>query len=236
MKKIVFALSFMPFAVVAGQVQDYFSGFYVGGGVGGVEYHSKQSLNFDPTKVMNTQRYNTSQRENESRFLGSLNLGYGYQFKLPLYLAAEAIAEFFEPSTSWEGSDFNFRRRQDNAFGGRLKLGYVHQHWLLYGLAGLEHGQVKRSVSFVPGGIYNRNMMRLQTLTANSTLIKQLGAGMNWALTTHWALQFEYAHNFYQNKESPIDHQLITYNNPKGKANFSLNGNEFLLGARYRFG
>ncbi|CEK10439.1 outer membrane protein [Legionella hackeliae] len=239
MKKLCFFIgaSFLSMVLHANNSGDYFSGFYLGGGLGLINFDTDQSMVFDPSKVATAYRYNLSASESDNHFLGTVYLGYGYQFNSPLYIAAEAIAEFAKPSFEWSNSNIYWRVKQNNAYGGRLKLGVVHNNWLVYGLGGWEMVRIKRNVSFISGGIYNSGTMLLQNVSSSdSQTIGQLGAGLDIAMNDHWAVQFQYAHNFYDDSNDGINHMLITFNNPKGNYHSDLNSNEGTIGLRYRFG
>lgn len=238
MRKLFFALGllFYAFALEANEPVDYFGGFYLGGSLGFNLLDGKQQLIFDTTKVDRVTRYNLESFNDSSHFLGAAYFGYGYRFSNPLYIAAEAIAELTSLSSQGGTPDVNFNIKQHNAYGGRIKVGYAQERWLLYGLAGLEQTKIKRSVNFVDGGIYNSFMMLLNNISdSDSTTIRQLGVGMDLAMNAHWAIQLEYAHIFYKDKCYPINHTLITFNNPQGTYYSSLRGNEGLIGLRYRW-
>lgn len=239
MKKLFFSLGigFLPFAIHANDTFDYFSGFYVGSGLGFNNLEGEHRLVFDPSKVANILLYNFNDSENNSHFLGTVYLGFGHRFNAPIYMAAEGITEFAKPSTSLIIPNVHFTAKQKIAYGGRLKVGYTKTNWLFYGLLGLEKAKINHNVSFLQGGIYNSGMMLLQNISvSNSKTIKQLGAGIDVAINEHWAVQLEYAHNFYSDNNYAINHTLITFNNPKGNYYSSLNGNEGTVGLRYSFG
>jgi opacity protein-like surface antigen len=238
MKKInlILTASLLPLTVSATSSIDYFSGAYVGGGLGANFLSSSQELVFDPSKVANTARYNFNQSTNNSAILGQLYLGYGYLFSpKPVYVAVEAIADFSHPSFIMGSSNIDINLKQNNAYGGRVKLGYVHQAGLLYILAGVERASISRNVVFRNGGIYNSGTMSLHNLTGNNngSIINQLGAGIDIALRANWVVQLEYAHNFYNDKNYTINHTLITFNNPKGAFSSYLEGNQVTLGVKY---
>lgn len=228
-------VSLLPLTVSATSTIDYFSGAYVGGGLGVNYLSSSQEAVFDPSKVANTARYNFNQSTNSSSILGQLYLGYGYLFSAkPVYVAAEAIADFSQHSITLGSSNIDISLKQNNAYGGRVKLGYAHQAGLVYLLAGAERASISRNVVFRNGGIYNSGTMSLQNLTStNDTTIKQLGVGINKVLSINWVAQLEYAHNFYSDKDFSINHTLITFNNPKGSYSSSLEGNQVTLGIKY---
>lgn len=240
MKKIIYTLiaGLLPLTASATNPVDCFSGGYVGGGLGANILSASQKLVFDPSKVANTARYNFNQSNNDNTyFLGQLYLGYGYLFSpIPVYVAAEAIGEFSKPSFAISSSSINANMKQNNAYGGRIKLGYAYNAGLFYVLAGLERASMSRNVVFSNRSIYNSGTMFLQNIADNhyGATMKQVGTGINIALGSGWAAQLEYAHNVYDNKTYGINHTIIKYNNPKGIYTSEFNnGNEATLGIKY---
>jgi len=239
MKKVFFTLGLacLPLSGFADASCDFFSGFYVGAGLGFNTLGNKQQLYFDPTKVANVSLYNLNNQYSKTSFIGAGYLGYGYRFNDWGYVALEGIINSGSSTLKKNVVNASFSMKQENAYGGRIKLGYAEEPWLVYGLAGLLHANINRNVDFVNGGIYNTGTMFLQNINAKvNPTIYQLGAGLDYAFTRNWAVRFEYAHNFIDSKTYGVNHTMITYNNPKGTYHSALNGNQLLAGLRYRWG
>lgn len=211
------------------------TGIYAGGNIGFTRFNAENKLTFDGTKVANTSRYNYSNSQDRNKPTGALFLGYGYQFSNAFYLGGEAIAQLGTTSASWyTARGISASIKQHNLYGGRLKAGFWRQNWLLYALAGFQQGRTSRAIQFPAGGIYQSNSMLLQPIDdLQHQVIKQLGAGVNWAFTTQWATQLEYAHSFYRDSRLAINHQTITFNNPKGVYWNQFYADTLWLGLRY---
>ncbi|MCW8471309.1 outer membrane beta-barrel protein [Fluoribacter gormanii] len=215
---------------------DHFSGFYLGGALGGLRISTDQSLVFNPKKVANVSKYNANLSESSTNPLGQITAGYGRKFHI-FYIAGELIAEITNAEIKRETPNLKWNMKQKSAFGGRVKSGITLEKWLLYGLAGVETVRIGHHVDFIRGGTYNSGTMFLDAINTNkNTTVWQLGLGVDYSLNTHWVAQVEYAHNFYNNHaNSNIDHRIITFNNPKGIYSSSLSGNEITVGVKYLF-
>lgn len=233
---LILAACILPLTVSATSPTNYFGGAYVGGGLGASWSTATQQLGFNPGRVANTWIYNLKQSQSNSSLMEQLFLGYGYLFpSKPLYVALEAIADFTQLSQNMSSPALIVNIKQNNAYGGRVKLGYVDRASLLYLLVGLEGTSLKNNISFPNGGLYNSYFMSLQDINgkSNNALITQVGAGFNFAFATNWQAQLEYAHNFYSNKNYDLNHKFITFNNPIGTYTASLEGNQVSFGIKY---
>lgn len=238
MKNVLLTLTLgcVPFAISAQTNCDYFGGIYIGGGLGFNALGNKRELTFDPAKVANTAMYYYENAERSTRLQGSGYVGYGRKFYKSGYAAIEAFVESELPEITKTTPNINVSTKQETAYGGRVKLGVIDIPWLVYGLAGLLHSNINQGVTFVNGGIYNSGTMLLQPIQQKeSATIMQLGAGIDYSLTKQWAIQLEYAHNFYDKRTHSVNHTFITFNNPKGTYSTLFNGDEMFAGLRYRW-
>ncbi|PWY55141.1 hypothetical protein DGG96_13245 [Legionella qingyii] len=215
---------------------DQFSGFYLGGALGGLRISSDQSLEFNRKKVANVSKYNAHLNTSNTRLLGQITAGYGKAFHV-FYIGGELIAEITDAEVKRHTPNLKWNIKQKSAFGGRVKSGIALEKWLLYGLAGIETVRIEHQIDFIRGGTYSSGTMFLDPINTNrNTTVWQLGLGVDYSLNRHWVAQLEYAHNLYRNHTNAnIDHRVITFNNPKGIYSSSLSGNEITVGVKYLF-
>lgn len=214
---------------------NYFSGLYLGSGIGLNSAQASHGLQFDADKVADVSRYNAHFKSTAQSGFASLMLGYQKSLYDLLWVGLELGLQL-APSLETRHAELALSYRNRRSFDGRMHLGLRHNKWQLYGLTGLGLSQSKQSLSFPVGGIYQSTMMFLDGSIKTSTLfIKTFGAGLERAVSQHLAIRLEYAHQFLPvHSFGALNHSSITYNNPKGYALSSLSCNQVILGVLYR--
>ncbi len=169
-------------------VQDW-SGFYVGGNIGGAWDHRDASI-FDPTGA-----FLASGSTNASGITGGGQIGYNYHFARHWVVGFEAdLAAADLRSTSVDVPAFGQRENKIDAFGtARGRLGLAWDNWLFYGTGGFAwaHERIVRTQQF--GTI---NTATPGTVESSSTTGSgwAAGGGVEWALLNNWLLRVEYLH------------------------------------------
>jgi outer membrane immunogenic protein len=177
------------------------TGFYIGGDVGGAWSHTDGSWSGLPAALFFGANP-TSGSLNGSSFLGGVHAGYDYQFAPSWVLGVEGDWSWTHAggsnSQGWTllgtgvpvaGATTTMDATVDWLASIRGRLGYlVTPNVLAYVTGGVAWGDVHYSASAAnPGTGY------LATTAFNNTSDGfVVGGGLEWAMTTHWSLRAEY--------------------------------------------
>jgi outer membrane immunogenic protein len=193
------------------QVYDW-TGFYIGGDVGGANVAHNFTSNFsqnglNPNNIQDNPFSRTS-------FIAGVHAGYNWQF-------APHLVAGVEGDWQWVRSNHSFCRQTDilsvacvdselnnSGFGTvsgslssvatvRARLGWSVDRVMFYGTGGAAFADVKSSLSLncLSGGCGN-DATRLATSVSSSTVQTGwvAGAGIEWMVGQNWILRAEYQH------------------------------------------
>jgi outer membrane immunogenic protein len=188
------------------------TGFYVGGTVGGASTKTNVSLNTvnGPTPLYaagDIPGLNAigSPSITDSNAIFGGKIGYNQQFNsIVLGLEADISAFRFNKTAFTTGSPFaffpaGFANFTTNVSTNwlttiRPRIGYAYDRALFYGTAGVAFGKVNFSNTYFglsPGGFGNEN----ETSAGSQTRVGwAAGAGVDYALTKNWIVSGEYQH------------------------------------------
>jgi outer membrane immunogenic protein len=194
------------------------TGFYIGGNLGGVVEHASGTSDFlDPLAVQvgapaaeaaNPQANSFS----DTRFLGGVQAGYNWQFDPRWLIGVEA-------DWDWTNTGYGFCRQtsiesaacSDNEFGFetissktdwlatvRGRLGVIWGNWLFYGTGGAAWGRVNTTLtlSCLAGPGCGRSVTPVFTTSTTSTTKVGwvAGLGAEWMLAGNWSVRAEWLH------------------------------------------
>lgn len=194
------------------------TGFYIGGDVGGADVHRNFTSNFsqqdnNPNLANNVQDNSPS----GTSFIGGAHAGYNWQFAPNLLVGVEGDWQSLRSSLSFcrqtdqeslacsDGSNVpNFGPRGFASVGeeldwvatARARLGWTMDRLLIYGTGGAAFANVKSSLALDCGNGCGDSGNPVAA-TANSSSQKTgwvLGAGAEWMLTRNWIIRGEYQH------------------------------------------
>lgn len=189
------------------------TGFYIGGNLGGVDAHASGTSDFlDPaaTKIRSTTNPQGNSLSN-TRFLGGGQIGYNRQFD-PRWVVG------VEGDWDWTNAGYNFCRQTDTfsqpctdngdgfeTIGGstkwlataRARLGFTVSNFLLYGTGGVAWGRIDTTLS--QSCLQNGCGSSATQLFASSTIDHTkagwvAGLGVEAAIDTHWSVRGEWLH------------------------------------------
>jgi outer membrane immunogenic protein len=217
-----------PSAMVAPVPVFNWSGFYVGGNVGG-SWDSSASTNtaLDGTFVSAGSSHN-------SGVIGGGQLGYNFMAAPNFLVGIEADAQ----GTSLKGTETsidgtNSRSAKLDAFGTvRGRAGFTADNWLIYGTGGFawSDGSVTRTqISTVAGATPPIPAPGGTVETANGTRTGwTAGAGVEWGISRNWTAKVEYLYVDFGNSTAvfPLSNRQQTG---------SLTMNVGRIGFNYKF-
>lgn len=192
------------------------TGFYIGGNLGGVVEHASGTSDFlDTLTGPGDTGFPTNPQSNSfssTRFLGGVQAGYNWQFD-PRWLVG------VEGDWDWTSTGYSFCRITDqfaapcfnNGFGFesissktdwlatvRGRIGYVLGNWLFYGTGGAAWGRVNTTVTLnclVTGGCGNSSTLVFGSSSTSTTKAGWVaGLGAEWMLAGNWSVRAEWLH------------------------------------------
>ena len=163
-----------------------FSGFYLGAQLGAGTTN---------TEVKGTTLVNGVNTAEKNRFaatgaIGGLHVGYGKHFPNRFYLGLEAYGNL-SGNKETNSIDTLIRKvERKNAFGAKLRPGFVFGNALVYGVVGIESASFKYNVSNAAGtGSNNSRRAGIP-----------VGLGASFHATDHVILGVEATHTFYNSR------------------------------------
>jgi outer membrane immunogenic protein len=220
---VAFALLGMP-ALAAGAPMTNWSGFYVGGNVGGVAAHASGTSDFlDPVGGPILGEPTSLPEDNspsDTSIIGGLQFGYNYQFS-PMWVAG------LEGDWDFTNTGYNFCRQtsRTGACGGAAPDGIEiinsNTHWLatfrarlgvtvgkfwLYGTGGAALGSVKTDVTLdCATGCGSSQPVVNQTGSSTDTAFGWVaGLGAEMAIDRNWSARIEWLHIDLGNIDSSL--------------------------------
>jgi outer membrane immunogenic protein len=198
-----------PYTKAPPMVQVYnWTGFYIGGDVGGVSQRDSGDSNFFQTgDPLNPLALSSS----SSSFIGGGHIGYNWQFAPTWVLGIEADAQGLNAKNSFcRGLDSNLTGCTDTGRGFatvesetkwlatvRGRLGWTFDRLMVYGTGGVAFGEVDTNVGFncLVAGCANSGFQIATSGSASDTRTGWVaGAGVEWAFAGNWMVRAEYLH------------------------------------------
>ena len=225
MRKVLLAIAALAFAAGSASAADIaarpytkappivqlydWTGFYIGGDVGGVSQRDSGNSNFFQTAGSANNPLALS--SSSSSFIGGGHIGYNWQFAPTWVLGIEADAQWLNAKNSFcRGLDSNLLGCADTGRGFgtiesetkwlatvRGRLGYTFDRFMVYGTGGVAFGEVNTNVGFnclVAGCAVSANVIATSG-SANDTRTGWVaGAGIEWMFANNWMVRAEYLH------------------------------------------
>lgn len=187
------------------------SGFYIGGNVGGVVSHASGTSDFTDTTLGAVSNPQTD-LFSRGGFLGGVQAGYNWQFS-PIWVAG------IEADWDWTNPKYSFCRQTDpssvacsdtgdgfetissktewlSTFRGRLGVSW--QNWLFYATGGAALGRVQTGLTLNclnDGCGANSGVKLLATSTSSTTKAGWVaGLGAELMLSPNWSARAEWLH------------------------------------------
>jgi outer membrane immunogenic protein len=178
------------------------TGFYVGGNVGGAWKHNTGTWNPLPSSL-EFGAFPISGSNNGSGVIGGLHVGYNWQFAPTWVTGIEGdfawtsargsfsqIWSLNPPPGTVAGSFTNMSAKLDWVSSVRARLGYlVMPNLLAYGTGGVAWGKFDYNANNNNGDVvpYVTNVSTSSTQTGFAA-----GGGLEWAMTSKWLVRTEY--------------------------------------------
>jgi outer membrane immunogenic protein len=190
------------------------TGFYVGGNVGGVVENASGTSDFldvasgvPATEVSNPQ----SDSFSKGAFLGGGQIGYNWQFTPSWVVGVEGDWDWTDPKYSFcRQTDVSSVACSDNGFGFetvggetewlatlRGRLGVTWGNWLFYGTGGAAWGDVKTNLSLdcLVGGCGSSKVPLFASSSTSTTKGGWVaGLGAEWLVAPNWTFRAEWLH------------------------------------------
>lgn len=200
-----------PYTKAPPMVQLYnWTGFYVGGDIGGVSQRDSGGSNFFQN-VIGGSNNQLALSSSSSSFIGGGHIGYNWQFAPTWVLGIEADAQWLNAKNSFcRGLDSNLTGCADVGRGSatiesetkwlatvRGRLGYTFDRFMVYGTGGVAFGEVNTNVGFncLIAGCAVSAFPIATSGSANDTRTGWVaGAGIEWAFAGNWLVRAEYLH------------------------------------------
>ena len=179
------------------------TGFYIGGNVGG-GWDDIKTLELAPgTAAFPTGTVFPTARG--SGWLGGVQAGYNWQAAPNFLVGLEgefSWADITDTSNSvstvprFLGLTSTTHTKLKDFALGTARLGYVSSNWLFYGKAGVAWGETTSNgfstlADGTPDGTYNRFASRAGWV---------VGAGVEWGFASNWSARIEYDHIFFDSR------------------------------------
>lgn len=225
MKKISIVMAFVAFSAMSAFAADIpvrpyakspiaapvygWSGFYIGGNVGGVSQDASGSSNFfqQGANANNIQGRSLSQ----SSVIGGFHGGYNWQFAPSFVLGIEADAQWMNTNSGFcRQTDVLSLACADNGRGFmtitndtnwlstvRGRLGWTFDRLMIYGTGGVAFGEVETSISLncsVNGCGNQPGPFATSGAFSSVNTGWVAGGGIEWMFASNWSLRAEYLH------------------------------------------
>jgi outer membrane immunogenic protein len=215
--------------IMADQVYSW-TGFYIGGDVGGANANHNFTSNFtnrqsetDPTLLNNVQH----DKFDGTSFVGGVHAGYNWQFARNMMIGVEGDWQSVRSKHSFcrqtdidsiacvDGSTIDNAARGFGSVGGELnwvataraRLGWTMDRVMIYGTGGAAFANVKSSLALNclgDGCGDSSNKLAVSTNSSSQNTGWVLGAGAEWMLTRNWIVRAEYQHIDLGNTSSSL--------------------------------
>ena len=167
------------------QVYDW-TGFYIGGNVGGQWLDSGYDANYPTLAVLG------SLGLRDTSVIGGGQIGYNWQFSPNWLLGIEGDISYADHNTGGviiplgiDHIDGSARLRTQGAIRGRL--GWTSNAWLLYAVGGVAFGQTDTTLSLVRDGVGADSRTNSDTRVGWT-----VGAGVEYMMAPNWIVGVEY--------------------------------------------
>jgi len=192
-----------------------FSGFYLGAQLGAGTTN---------TEVKGTTLFAAVNTPEKNRFaatgaIGGLHVGYGKHFPNRFYLGLEAYGNLSGNKETNNFSTATRKAERKNAFGAKLRPGFVFGNALVYGVVGVESASFKYNV-FNTAANTGSNSGRRTGIP--------VGLGASFHATDHVILGVEATHTFYNSRK-------VTLSNNGGSLKFQSQATDFFARASYKW-
>lgn len=207
------------------------SAFYLG--VNGIinNIHTKNQLQFDPTKVLNSSTLDTNIASNQIKSSAEILIGSQIT-KDAIFGAIEAWYNPTSFDTSTSTANGSFKTTIATRYGARIKLGTQNKNVTLYGILGL--GTAKSAINGL-SGVYNTRPGVVLTGSYSKAQLSSVGAGVNASYSNGINISLEYLYQKINNGSTVLNDRFITHLNPIGTANGELSFNSINIGVKYQF-
>ena len=205
------------------------SGFTVGAGVG-------SSFGATTGQAVSNIIFFGLGRPDPIGVLGSLGVGYNYQFSNGLVLGAVGDFGLLNASDTLNNPVGGWSLRAHNSWLATLrgKFGYATGPMLIYATGGLALARTEATFTEASPFFIGPFLPFGPSTTTTKSAIRPgwtLGAGVDYAVTAHVSVEAEYLYAHINNLSFAIAQPPF----PNGNVNFSENINVFRLGVNYRF-
>jgi outer membrane immunogenic protein len=223
------------------------TGFYIGGDVGGAWTSNTGTWNMLPAIGLPVSANAISGSNGGSSFVGGLHAGYNWQFA-PTWVAgiegdwswAKASGSFTQPWTFLgtsiinTGLFTNMSSTLDWVSSLRARLGYlVLPNLLAYGTGGVAWGKFDYVASAFNTGAGGYNA---STAFSSTQVGYTVGGGLEWAMTNNWFLRGEYLFYRFNSAPSVVIPDIRTpLDNQSGFSWSSTNVSVARAGLSYKF-
>jgi outer membrane immunogenic protein len=233
--------------VPAAALEVNWTGFYVGGDLGGLWSSNTGAWAPLPSPAV-FGVFGQSGSNGGSSFIGGLHAGYNWQFA-PTWVAGiegdwswikasgsfSQIWAFDPPPGTLTGSFTNMSSSLDWVASLRARLGYLFFHNLLaYGTGGVAWTKIdyaaNNSSGFVGLGSYITNAAVSSTQTGYT-----VGGGLEWAITNNWLLRGEYLYYHFNSGPSVVAQSINFPTFPSSYSWSSTNVSVARVGMSYKF-
>lgn len=226
MKKLLFAVAVIALGAVGAQAADLpttvyassavpvepafnWSGFYVGGDIGGVSRRDSGDSNFFQPGPLNPNPLGLS--SSSGSFIGGGHIGYNWQFARRWVLGIESDVQGLNATTtSCRRLDLSIAGCTDLGRGFatiesqtkwlatvRGRLGWTFDRVMVYGTGGAAFGDVQTNVNFnclISGCAASSLSLATSTSGSETRTGWVAGAGIEWAFAGNWIARTEYLH------------------------------------------
>jgi outer membrane immunogenic protein len=193
-----------------------FSGFYLGAQLGAGTTNTEVK---GTTDVVGTDVAEKSKLAGTGA-VGGLHVGYGKHFPNRFYMGLEAYGNLSGNKETHTTGDNNRKVERNNAFGAKLRPGFVFGNALVYGVVGVESASFKYSAS-------NNAAANTGSNNGRRTGIP-VGLGTAFHATDHVILGVEATHTFYNSR-------TVTLSNAGGSLKFQSQATDFFARASYKW-
>jgi outer membrane immunogenic protein len=236
------------------------TGFYLGGSVGGVRQQASTSYSSDPSfassgglfaPALTTGTLASSSSQNGAGVIGGVTAGYNWQLSSLVY--------GIEGDWSWTGvrptssispvPAFAFptlttitETRTDWLATVRGRIGFLAMpRTLLFATGGLAVGEIKGSTSIIPSPSCATNFFCSNGNTSSTRVGWTVGAGVEQAFASNWTVKVEYLHydlghvSYIAGEASTFPTFLAFVGTPNLIVNTRVSGDIGRVGVNYKF-
>jgi outer membrane immunogenic protein len=235
------------------------TGFYLGGSVGGVRQQASTGYSSDPSSLVSATLFApaldlgnlaSSSSQNGTGVLGGVTVGYNWQQSSLVYgiegdwswTSVRATSSISRAGGAFPTLTTDTETRTDWLATVRGRIGFLAMpQTLLFATGGLAVGEIKASTNIIPSGGSScaTNAFCSNGRTSSTRAGWTVGAGVEQALASNWTVKVEYLHydlgsvSYIAAEASPALPAFA--GNPNLIVNTRVSGDIGRFGANYRF-